>query len=143
GEAWDTPVQGSRFTGRDLAHHTEADQPVRVVGHGAKTVGGATGPRFVEPAAATNDAVEIVVVRGDDPLVRSLGIFSGTFAVVILVIIVRTPLGDIAVHVVQPPGVGLVGADLGGLAQIGPLLRPPIWEIAVEVRLLRGERLAE
>src|SRR5262249_57879235 len=102
----------------------------------------ATGKGLVQPAAAADDAEEIIVVRGDDALGRSPGVLLRALAVVVLVVIIRAPLGDVAVHVVQSPGVGLEGADLRGLAQVGALFRSAIGELAVEVRLSCRERLA-
>jgi hypothetical protein len=45
-------------------------------------------------------------------------------------------------HVVQPPGVWWVAADLGGTAERRSWLGPVVW-LAFEVRLLAAERVAE
>ena len=58
------------------------------------------------------------------------------------VVPVPAPLEGVAVHVVEAPGVGRVAADPGRLAQRRPRLAPVV-RLALEVRLLAAERVAE
>jgi hypothetical protein len=48
---------------------------------------------------------------------RSLGVFFRAYFVVILVVPIGTPLVDVAVHVVQAPGVGFVRTHFAGATQ--------------------------
>src|SRR5207302_6447823 len=51
-------------------------------------------------------------------------------------------LEDVAVHVVQPPGVGGVAADFGGPTKRGPRFGP-IVRLPLEVRLFAAELIAK
>src|SRR6266849_4295991 len=61
----------SRCPVADLAHHAETDQAIRIVGHGPEAIGGTTRSALVEPAAAANDPIKVVIVGGQDALCRS------------------------------------------------------------------------
>ena len=56
---------------------------------------------------------------------------------------VLAPLPDVAVHVMKPPGVGGKAADRRGLLPMTPFLAVAIDEIAVVIRLVRGNGFAK
>src|SRR5206468_11580349 len=55
---------------------------------------------------------------------------------------IAAPLEGVAVHVVQPPGIGGVTADFCGPIQRWPRLASVVW-LAFEIRLLAAEFVAE
>src|SRR5437667_5108186 len=55
---------------------------------------------------------------------------------------IPTPFEGVAVHVVQPPGIGGVTADFCGPIQRWPRLGSVVW-LAFEIRLLAAEFVAE
>src|SRR5688572_13740641 len=104
-----------------FTHHAEPDQPVRLRGLQTKTIRCAASSGLVVPAAAADDAEELVEAGVHDALGRSLWVFLGTRLVVIRVVPVRAPLGHVAVHVKEAPRVRSVGADWRRLLQERPL----------------------
>src|SRR5262249_51408007 len=114
-------------------------------------VGGAAAARLVQPGAAADDPVPLpdarlvpcLVTGRYDALLRPCRVLLRAILVIVRVVEVLAPLADAAVHVVQAPGVRLVRAHLARPPQVLALVRAAVGEVAVEVRLLAGEGLAE
>src|SRR5262249_42841017 len=70
------------------------------------------------------------------------GVLDRGYAFAVLLRVVLTPLPDVAVHVVESPGVGLVTADDAGAFEVGAAHRGAIGLGAVKVGLGAGQRLA-
>src|SRR5262249_4714542 len=66
--------------------------------------------RRVVPGAAASHVREALLCRQQDRLERQL--VDGEGSVGVLLVVIEAPLGDVAVHVVQAPWVGLLLADL-------------------------------
>src|SRR4051812_33352089 len=81
----------------------EADAVALVVGRLVVAVGAAVLLGGVGEGAAADDAVLLVGLLARRAVGRK--VFEG------VVPVVGAPLADVAVHVVQPPGVGLLPAD--------------------------------
>src|SRR5262245_60088677 len=71
----------------------------------------------------------------------SLGINSGPALVVVLVVPVLAPLGDVAVHVVEAEAIRLVGSDSRSSLQVRALASHTVWN-AVGVGLGGSKRIA-
>src|SRR5438876_629963 len=87
----------------------------------------------IDPPAASTDSLR--------PHHRPRRVFLRAVGVIVLVPPIDTPLPDVAVHVEEAPGVGLVRPHLAGPPKPWPLPGAPIGKVAVEVRLERGERI--
>src|SRR5207249_6785387 len=100
-----------RIGRRPLNDDPEADMVGAALGFEAQAGGGAAGPAVVAPGAASarSRICAVSVLRPLDG--RQIRIVA---ARQLLVIPIAAPLEDVAVHVVQAPGVGGVTADLGG-----------------------------
>src|SRR5207302_8755934 len=82
-------------------------------------------PAKVEPGPAAHDVAR--------PAAGSLRVLTGRL--VGGAVPVAAPLPDVAVHVIQAPGVGLVGADAGRPPQVRPPGGAAVGVVAVEVGL--------
>src|SRR5437899_1816580 len=110
-----SPARGHR--------HAEAVEAAARGGPPAEADGGAgTGAVEVERPAAQHPAL------ADR---RAGGVLGRAVLVVILVEPVVAPLPDVAVHVIQPEGVGRVRADPGGAPQVGAAAGPAVGLAAV------------
>src|SRR5262249_53335393 len=119
----------------------EADVVGAPLGLEAQAEGRPAGPAVVGPAPAPAHPRR---AAGAVPLRRRPGVVQvGALAArQSCMIPVPAPLEDIAVHVVQAPGVGRVTADLRGTLQRRPLLGAVV-RLALEVGLLAAEGIAE
>src|SRR5262245_47303357 len=113
-----------------------AEARVTVAGPGQKSVavGAAAGGCVAAPAAAAQHA--------ELPRRRALRVAARAVAVPVAVVPVGAPLPAVAVHVVQAVIVRRERADLRGHPHRGALARLAVGEGAVEVRLLRRQRVA-
>src|SRR5262249_60063827 len=120
-----------RGTGGDEAHHAETAVVDPVPGAALLAVRGpASAP------APTAAAQHVVAADGFGPagVCHRLG-GVGALAV-------EAPLVDVAVHVIEPPGVRRVRADADRLAGPGPFLRRAAGVVGVDVRLPRRQGIA-
>jgi hypothetical protein len=102
-----------------------------------------------EPSAVGGPAVPAAVVPAPAPEhpVRVLGRVCRAFGICNLLggirrIPIRTPLPDIALHVVQTERIGGVQADVTGGLQIGPLIGTAVGFVAVEIGFAGGQGAA-
>src|SRR5262245_42881135 len=126
---------------RPNGHHAKADVVVTPLRLEPQPKGRPAGPTVVAPAPAPAHprrvASPVQLSRGT--CVVQVGIDA---AGQLRVGPVPAPLVGVAVHVVQPPGVGGVAADFGGPARRRPRLAPVV-RLPLEVRLLVAELVAE
>src|SRR5262249_38789995 len=90
--------------------------------------------RAIEPAAAAYTLAA--------SLLRAAGVPRRALLVVVALEGIHAPLVDVAVHVVESPGVRLEAADRAGAFEVGPFPAGDIRIAAVEVRLVRVDRVA-
>src|SRR5262249_10439875 len=124
---------GSIFPPGEVHDHAEAVVVAAVVGVLAVAVGGAAGVAAGVPAPAAQHAHP--AARG------AFRVAVQTAAVVVLLEPIAAPLPDVAVHVVQAEGVGLVRADGGRAGEIRTVAGA-VGVIAVEVRGEGAEAVA-
>src|SRR5207253_5841962 len=107
----------------------------------AQSKGGAAGPAVVGPGSAPAHARDVArpVTEGRGFRGVQVGIDA---AGQLRMAPVAAPLEDVAVHVVQPPGVGGIAADFGGPAKRGPRFGPVV-RLPLEVRLFAVELIAK
>src|SRR6266545_2122637 len=123
---------------RGRADHAEPHPAIRysVALLQTETVRGATAAWLVEPAAAAHHPEKFVgEPAAQRALGRPLGIDARAVLVVIRIVPIGAPLRDVAVHVVQAPGVRSMRADLDGLLQKRPFSRSAIGIKTVAVGL--------
>src|SRR5947208_3103021 len=78
-----------------LTHYAKAYPPVRLGGLQPKAIRGAAGASLVEPAAAADDAVEVLGEIGlDDAFLRPLRILFRAVLVIVRVVKVAAPFRD-------------------------------------------------
>src|SRR5205823_11840657 len=104
--------QAALLAGPHVARHAKAGPAIGLALLEPKTAGRTAAPAFVQPAPAADHHEEITPKAGrPHAVLRPLRIFLGTLLVGIRVVPVIAPLQDVAVHVVQAPGVRRVRAD--------------------------------
>src|ERR1051325_6266431 len=105
-----------------------------------KTQGGSTEFAFVSPGATAAHAREGAVTVRDSLYCAQIGIETTRQPGVIPIL---APFEDVAMHIVQAPGVGGVASDRSGAVQQRPRLGAVVWFLPVEVCLGTAECLAE
>ena len=98
-------------------------------------------PAFVGPAPASARTGHVPVFASRCRGLRGIQVRVRT-ARQSRVVPIPAPLVDVAVHVVQPPGVGRVTADCCGPIERRPLLGSVVW-LPLEVRLLTAQPVSE
>jgi hypothetical protein len=64
-------------------------------------------------------------------------------SVIVVMPVISAPLPHVAMHVVQPPGIGGEAAGVGGLFAINPFLTLTIGVISIVICQLRADRFAK
>src|SRR5262245_53418709 len=112
--------------------------PVRLE---TQSKGTPAGPAFVCPTTATARPGNVTVLAPGCRLLRVVQVGIDT-ARQLPVIPIPAPLEGVAMHIVQPPGVRRVTADLRGPVERRSRFAPVV-RFAFEVRLLAAELVAE
>src|SRR5262249_19002884 len=122
------------MTGRSLirapddAHDAEARPPPRQGPVALLAPGRAAGLPVARPAATPH---------------HPLFSLRRWFPIVGFPVVVGAPLADVAVHVVQAPGIGRVLADDFRPAEVVATPRRPVGERPIEIGLLRGQHVSK